>query len=1371
MTEAPFKEPAKKLGFYVVGIGASAGGLEALEQMFQVMPCDSGMAFVIVQHLSPDFKSLMSELLARYTDMPIHRVVDGMQVERNSLYLIPPNQEMIIADGKLLLTERDSDQPLALPIDHFFRSLAQDLGDKSIAVILSGTGSDGSRGLRDVHEVGGLVISQSLESAKFDGMPRSAVDTGLIDVALTPDQIPQTLARYSAYPLRSQLAAPPIDESNMEHIFRLLLERYRIDFNIYKPATIGRRIERRIQLNHLEDIDEYVQRLESNPNEVELLHKDLLIGVTQFFRDQEAFDMLRYEIMDSLLQEGEQTEEFRVWVTACATGEEAYSVAIVIAECLQELNSNRRVKIFATDVNQASIDFAHAGHYPASSLEDVEPSRRKKFFTKTKSGYRVAPDIRHMIVFAPHNLVDDAPFTRLNLVTCRNALIYFKAIAQKKVLSLFHFGLKTGGVAFLGASESTGELSDEFEVLHQKWKFFRKRKNIRFSPDFRMPLATGGSESLTPARIKSHPVVTSGSELSNTYDELLERYMPAGVLVDQDKNVLHIFAGAGEFLSYRDGRTSHNLLEMLDGDLKLAVAGGLQRVIKEGKPVSSPRVVIPGPPQRYLRIDISPFRKRGLHPKYLITFEELEAPQEPSSDNLEPLKLDEASRSWLTELEQELRYTKENLQSTIEELETSNEELQATNEELVASNEELQSTNEELHSVNEELYTVNAEYQLKISELTELSNDMDNLLVSTEVHTLFLDENLCIRKFTPKMADVFNLVMHDIGRRIDAFSNNIDCTSLIDTVTQVLDQDKPHEERVQDNHGNCFLMRVLPYHSSEETNGVVLTLIDISLLVEAQENALREQELFERAVAANRDGTWDWVDVKQDSMWWTSSCYTLLGFEPDEFPASRLAWLRLIHPDDQHKVRETSIPDIQKCYVEMHREFEYRMRTKSGEYRWFRHRAIVDYDDDGNLARMTGSVRDVHDRKVAELKNLDEIQRRDSFLAMLSHELRNPMGAALNAIDYDNRDEANEETKTEDSQNPKVTKIVERQLKHMARLLDDLLDVARLGQSKIEFRQEVVDLSKLAPDVIEAVAHEIKAKHQTLHTNIATKDANVFADPARIRQAQVNLLTNASKYSPNGAEIWYEIELENDEVLVTVRDTGDGIAEDQIDKIFELFLQGERTLARSAGGMGVGLSLTRSVVEAHAGTIVARSGGVGKGSTFIIRLPHTKQAPPQPKPSAPVFSFHNCKLLLVEDNEDARTMLAKTLRYKGFDVACAGDGRSALDLLATFQPRIALVDIGLPTMNGYEFARAARKTSIGTQTALIALTGYGRDEDQKNAVKAGFDAHLVKPLDSELLYSLISTMLMNDLDKQRHGKKRKPFSAPNIGADASTLKE
>ena len=296
--------------------------------------------------------------------MPIHRVVDGMQVERNSLYLIPPNHEMIIADGKLLLTERDSDQPLALPIDHFFRSLAQDLGDKSIAVILSGTGSDGSRGLRDVHEVGGLVISQSLESAKFDGMPRSAVDTGLIDVALTPDQIPQTLARYSAYPLRSQLAAPPIDESNMEHIFRLLLERYRIDFNIYKPATIGRRIERRIQLNHLEDIDEYVKRLDSDPNEVELLHKDLLIGVTQFFRDKEAFDMLRHEILEGLLQEGEQTEEFRVWVTACATGEEAYSVAIVIAECLQETNSNRRVKIFATDVNQASICLLYTSPSP-----------------------------------------------------------------------------------------------------------------------------------------------------------------------------------------------------------------------------------------------------------------------------------------------------------------------------------------------------------------------------------------------------------------------------------------------------------------------------------------------------------------------------------------------------------------------------------------------------------------------------------------------------------------------------------------------------------------------------------------------------------------------------------------------------------------------------------------------------------------------------------------------------------------------------------------------------------------------------------------------------------------------------------------------
>ena len=468
--------------------------------------------------------------------------------------------------------------------------------------------------------------------------------------------------------------------------------------------------------------------------------------------------------------------------------------------------------------------------------------------------------------------------------------------------------------------------------------------------------------------------------------------------------------------------------------------------------------------------------------RYLVCFEELDAPPNWPTSEEQPLDIDDLSRSQLLDLEQELRHTKENLQATIEELETSNEELQATNEELIASNEELQSTNEELHSVNEELYTVNAEYQRKIVELTELTNDMDNLLVSTEVHTLFLDTSLCIRKFTPKMAEVFNLVPHDIGRRLDAFSNDIVCDQLTSKVAQVLTGHEVYEERVRDNQGHHFLMRVLPYQAGGQTNGVVLTLNEISSLVTAQEEMLRERERFERAIAANRDGTWDWPDITKDEMWWSATCWELLGYEPEELPATYSQWLSLIHPDDRRRVQQTSVPTQNECYVQLHRDFEYRMLHKLGHYRWYRHRAIVDEDEAGRTLRMTGSVDDIHDRKCAEMQYQDEIRRRDDFLAMLSHELRNPMGAVLNAIECMKVVRQQPTTPTDADAMP--IRIIERQTKHMARLLDDLLDVARFGQSKIEFRKQLVDLTTLAEDVLEAVDYEVKAKDQILHATI-----------------------------------------------------------------------------------------------------------------------------------------------------------------------------------------------------------------------------------------------------------------------------------------------
>ena len=470
--------------FFVVGIGASAGGLEALERFFTQMPRETGAAFVVVQHLSPDFESLMDELLAHRTRIPIFRVTDGVEVRPDAVYLIPPKKEMIISAGKLLLTDKDPSQGLTLPIERFFRSLSQDAGSHAVGIVLSGTGSDVSRGIRDIHDAGGFVIAQSDDSAKFDGMPRSAIETGVVDLVLPPEEMPAALLRHVRHPL-SEFHGPPTEqreeqtnrEEGMNAILTLLRREHGIDFSHYKPNTVLRRTERRISLNQSLDLDDYVNQLRADPDELNSLYRDLLIGVTSFFRDAEAYEQLGREGIRSLLTRSKPDADVRIWVAGCATGEEAYSVAMLLHEQLEQLGQTRDVKIFATDVHQASIDAASIGVYSDVSLEHLSTARRERYFRRQGDSYQVSQELRQMIVFATHNLIKDAPFTKLDLITCRNLLIYLQPLAQKKVLSLFHFGMNAGGILFLGPSESPAELADEFDCLHERWKIYRKRRD------------------------------------------------------------------------------------------------------------------------------------------------------------------------------------------------------------------------------------------------------------------------------------------------------------------------------------------------------------------------------------------------------------------------------------------------------------------------------------------------------------------------------------------------------------------------------------------------------------------------------------------------------------------------------------------------------------------------------------------------------------------------------------------------------------------------------------------------------------------------------------------------------------------------------
>lgn len=1310
--------------FYVVGIGASAGGLEALEQFFEQMPEDSRLCFVIVQHLSPDFRSMMDELLSRRTRIPIIRVEDGIAIRPNAIYLMPPRKEMILSAGRLFLTDKDPSQGFALPIDRFLRSLAQDFGSRSIGVVLSGTGSDGSRGIRDIHEAGGLVVAQSEESARFDGMPRSARETGLVDLVLPAADMPDAilkLIRFRSPDSRGKDRAVP--EVGLQAIFRMLREEYGIDFSQYKPSTVTRRVERRLLLNQSLDVEQYVERIAQNPTELNQLYKDLMIGVTQFFRDREAFHCLAVNELPRLLTSLEDDQELRVWVAGCATGEEAYSLAIIIQEQLALLPRRPTVRIFATDAHRASLDVASAGIYSEEALTSVSPQRREQFFLRKGDAYQVTPQLRKMILFAPHDILKDAPFTRLDLISCRNLLIYLQPGAQKKALSLFHFGLKAGGVLFLGPSESPGDLSDEFESVDEHWKFYRKRRDVRLRPDFRLLLPSVQAARPRLSSSLSGSAASSDRLQQAVYDRLLEEHMPPSFLINDRRELIHSFGGAGKYLQLGNGRTTTYLLELVSNELKMLLPGAIARAEKLMTPVvfTGVRVTAPGESEISARLTVKPLRDRisGLT-SFLIILEDMEQPI-PARDEQE-VDIGVASREQIHALEQELSHTRENLQAMIEEQESSNEELQATNEELVASNEELQSTNEELHSVNEELYTVNAEYQHKIEELTQVTADLENLLLAIDIGILFLDRNLCIRRFTPKVAELFHLLPHDVGRPITGFTNRLN-EPLIESIRQVLNTGEPVEREISDSAGNCYFLRILSYRISPAAlDGVVLSLIDISPLKKAEARLRHLSAIVESSADAIMGKDLDGTIIS-----WNRGAELMFGYKAHEV-IGRSA--RILYPAEAANQFDAVLKSMRAA------------ESLTGEQRQIRQDGtILDVlytvspirDSSGRVSGASGIACDITSRKQAEREIQQAIRNRDHFLAMLSHELRNPLGAILNASQL-----LDQPDQTENQRD--AARVISRQAEQMRLLLDDLLDVARVTQNKIILRREECTLKDVLTEATLAVRPLLESRGQHLNVSGLESPVRVDGDPARLQQVVINLLKNAAKYSPRNALISLGLADEDEQALIRVIDSGVGIAPDMLDRIFELFVQSDETLDRADGGMGVGLTLVKAIVELHGGTIVARSEGSHAGSEFVVRLPRLPDTAPTtpalPTPTDKPRAAQCFRIAIIEDNADSRMTLQALLRLDGHEVTAAADGRQGIQMILESHPEIAIVDIGLPELDGFEVARRVRMHELHPRPFLVALTGYGFPSDRLKSLEAGFDLHLVKPVRRADLRSL-----------------------------------
>lgn len=1325
--EMPIRTDAD-LAFSVVGIGASAGGLEALEVFFANMPQDSGMAFIVVQHLSPDFKSVMDELLARQTSIPIYRVTDGIEVEPNSIYLIPPKKEMIIANGKLLLSDKDPASGLALPIDIFFRSLAQDCGPRSIGVVLSGTGSDGSRGIRDIHEAGGLVIAQETSSAKFDGMPKSAMETGEVDVVLPPERIPSALLAYVRHHSAADVEAALLPSNaatpeGFDAIFQLLRTNYDINFSFYKRTTVTRRVQRRLLMSQITDLEEYVERLRNDPQELNRLYKDLLIGVTKFFRDGDAFERLRHEVLPALIEKVPADGELRIWVAGCATGEEAYSIAILVQEIAEERKRPLNVKIFATDVHRTSLEFASVGVYSESSLSEVLPSRLERYFTRVKDGYRVSQELRQMIVFAPHNVIKDAPFTKIDLITCRNLLIYLESLAQKKAISLFHFALNTGGVMMMGPSESPGDLAEEFDAIDDRWKIYRKRRDKRLPPDMRLPLSAGYTKPQGVARysLTAPGVVAPDAALLRAYDDLLKDYAPASLLVNEHRELIQSFGGGAEFLKLRDGRPSNDFLDLVVPDLRIPVTTAIQQAAKKRAAVRFSGIRFDSDNRRqFVDLAVKPIQDRQTgNEYYLITFQPVVSAPNRDIEADSSVGIAEASRDQITALEGELRYTQENLQATVEEMETSNEELQATNEELVASNEELQSTNEELHSVNEELYTVNAEYQKKIAELTEMTADLDSLLHSTELGVIFLDRELCIRKFTPRIADAFHLMPSDVGRRIASFAHNIRHPGLLSDLRSVLETGEAIEKEVHTDDSQIMLMRILPYRPKLSLQGVVLTLIDISRLKQAEAESRRMSKVFIDAadpiIVEDLHGRVTDLNAEAERVY---------GYKRAELIGQ--SYELLVPHEERLRARELRQRCLEKGGL---RNVETVKQNRNGKAFPVLLTLSVLMDEEGKGLSIATSAKDITDRVQAEKAAQTAANNRDQFLAMLSHELRNPLGATLTATYV---------LDLEPSLSPEVREVcdvIQRQTLQAARLLDDLLDVSRVTRGKIEIRPQTVDLRNLVDDVTQAVGPLIQSRQHNLIVDVPSTPVLVEGDPTRLLQIQENLLANAARYTAPGGEIRFSLAREDGEAVNRIKDNGSGIPPHMLERIFELFVQSDDTLDRTDGGMGLGLTLVKTLVELHGGRVTAHSDGPGKGSEFVLRLPllsedraHSIHGDSSVNGDGKRRANHQQRrIVLVEDNKDCREMLETMLRLDGHEVVTAKDGSQGLDLILHQRPDVAIVDIGLPQLDGYQVARRVR-AQLGAAIYLIALTGYGRSEDHQKVRQAGFNVHLVKPL-------------------------------------------
>ncbi len=934
----------------IVGVGASAGGLSALRDFLSGIPAGSGLAIVIVQHLSPDFESHLGSLLAQYTTMDVVTAEDGCAVCADTVYVIPPNHYMVIHDKKLLLTECDKDSRVYQSIDHFFRSLAGEMRARAVSVILSGTGSDGSRGIREVASNGGLVMVQTVESAGHSGMIKSALATGCVDLVLEPKAMGEELqsrVRGKAFSQKKVVATLPPD---IERLYSHLFEKFGVDFKNYKESTIRRRLQRRIEQCDLGELGPYVDLLETNEQELESLFRDLLVEVTEFFRDSDAFDSLQENVIDEIIEKKSDGESIRV--------------AFMLIERLGIEKARERVQIFASDLHPGSIEYARAGYFETKALSGLSQKQRDSFFHKAGSKWQVREEVRRMIVFTRHNVLCDPPFTNTDMISCRNVLIYFEPVAQSRALSLFHFSLRMGGCLFLGPSETTGPLSDDFESLDSHWRIYRKLnepkiKNVLGSPSFLQQ-----NYSAVPSTGLSTDFGTSTIRPMQVYDSLLEQFIPPSILFNSDNSVLHVIGDVSDYVSLPKGRFTSNVLDCVIEQLRPAVSAASHQALRSGEKVAYGGIEIgAGDTTRVCSVRVIPFNVGGVpsETKLLLMFKE-DSEKEDSTVDVSKTDFTEFQRA--NALESELKLSQQNLHSAMEEIHTANEELQTRNEELMTANEELQSSNEELHSVNEELHTVNSEYQLKITELSQRTEELSNFLENTPVGVLILDQAMRIQHFTKRMAEELKLQPVDVGRAFDDFAGRLGLSESMPELRKALAADQVYECEVGLENGRSAFLEAKPFTGESTTSGSVISILELTK-IRSQQNEL---ERYYRIVECAQEAIIT-KDLDGKIISWNKGAENLYGYEEKEVLGKHIS---LIVPGGDRTVIDEILSTlrmgktIDKQLVER--------RKKSGECIWVNLTVSPFKNRNGEIVGAVAVAVDVTDltRTLAELRAVDE---------------------------------------------------------------------------------------------------------------------------------------------------------------------------------------------------------------------------------------------------------------------------------------------------------------------------------------------------------------------------------------------------------------